>query len=172
MSWIQTYSGRHFDPTHPDTEQLCIEDIAHALSLLCRFNGHSREFYSVAEHSVRVSYIVPAEHALWGLLHDAGEAYLSDVPRPVKEWLPQFNEVEDRLLQVIVEHFGLSWPMPASVKVADDTMLVTEFRDLMATIPDGWEERHPPHPDPVVPVPPHEAKALFLARFRELTSES
>ena len=112
MDWIQTYTGRRFHPLAPRADELDLVDIAHALSLNCRFNGHCRCFYSVAEHCVRVADILPPELALWGLLHDAAEAYLADVPRPAKQQMPQFVAAEDRLLRVIVEHFGLSWPMP------------------------------------------------------------
>src|ERR1017187_10636100 len=77
---ITTFSGIHFWPLLPNPADIRIEDIAHALSNQCRFAGHAREFYSVAEHSVRVSQLCPPEDALWGLLHDASEAYLTDVP--------------------------------------------------------------------------------------------
>src|ERR1019366_6268112 len=82
-SAIRTYTGILFDFEEPEASPIRIEDIAHALSLLCRFAGHCKEFYSVAEHSVRVSYACPEEHALWGLMHDASEAYCVDVPRPL-----------------------------------------------------------------------------------------
>ena len=84
--WIQTMSGVIFYPLDPRPEEIRIEDIAHALSHQCRFAGHCREFYSVAEHSVRVSRELPQEFMLWGLLHDASEAYLVDLPRPIKRW--------------------------------------------------------------------------------------
>lgn len=83
-SWIQTFSGRQFFPLEPRVEDVCIEDIAHGLSNLCRYAGHCECFYSVAQHCLLVSRVVPREHALRGLLHDASEAYLIDVPRPIK----------------------------------------------------------------------------------------
>lgn len=168
MDWIQTYSGRKFFPLAPRAQDIDIDDIAHALSFNCRFNGHCRTFYSVAEHSVRVSLAVPREHARWGLLHDAAEAYLTDVPRPAKRHIPQFNQIEDRLLRVIIEHFGLAWPMPAPVKLADDTLLATEQRDLMAPPPDSWNLRASPLADRITPVSPEKAKAMYLARFMAL----
>ncbi|MFG0247924.1 MAG: phosphohydrolase, partial [Phycisphaeraceae bacterium JB051] len=80
MSWIQTYTGKAFYPLREDPGIIDIRDIAHALSLQCRFNGHCSDFYSVAQHSVHVSEVVPQAFALWGLLHDAAEAYMSDLP--------------------------------------------------------------------------------------------
>jgi len=94
MSWIQTYTGKCFHPREPGPDDFDIRDVAHALSLLCRFNGHCRTFYSVAEHSVRVSRICPPAAALWGLLHDLGEAYVGDLPRPLKPLMPRFEEIE------------------------------------------------------------------------------
>jgi uncharacterized protein len=84
--WIQTYTGKQFWPLSPLPEDIVIEDIAHALSMQCRFGGHVRTFYSVAQHSVHVSLLVEPQYALWGLLHDAAEAYLVDLPRPIKKF--------------------------------------------------------------------------------------
>jgi 5'-deoxynucleotidase YfbR-like HD superfamily hydrolase len=84
MSWIQTYQGGCFEPFNPHPDQIHIRDIAHALALTCRFTGHCLDFYSVAQHSVMVSQIVSHKHALAGLLHDASEAYLTDVASPIK----------------------------------------------------------------------------------------
>src|SRR5579885_2784587 len=82
--WIQTYCGVAFYPLDPRPEEILIEDIAHALSMLCRFTGHVKRFYSVAQHCVYVSHRCDPKDALWGLLHDAAEAYLNDISRPVK----------------------------------------------------------------------------------------
>ncbi len=168
MSWIQTYTGRSFTPLAPRAEDLDIADIAHSLSLLCRFNGHCETFYSVAEHSLRVSAACPPEHARWGLLHDAAEAYLSDLPRPVKREIPFFRECEDRLLRIIADHFDLPWPMPPEVAAADTLLLATEARDLMVAPPASWELGVEPLPGRITPLGPEEAEAAFLARFREL----
>lgn len=170
MSWIQTYVGKQFWPLEPRPEDLDIRDIAHSLSLQCRFNGHCRVFYSVAEHSVRVAEQLPAELALWGLLHDAAEAYLGDLTRPLKrqaaaQW---FNDAEDQLLQVIANSFGLVWPMPAAVRVADDVLLVTEARDLMVEPPADWQMEAEPLPSPIEPLAPTAAEALFLERYEAL----
>lgn len=82
--WIQTFTGKQFWPLTPKAEDVCIEDIAHALAFKCRFGGHCKTFYSVAEHSCRVAEILRPEHQLIGLLHDAAEAYLPDVAAPIK----------------------------------------------------------------------------------------
>src|SRR4051794_15527189 len=88
--WITTFSRRQFWPLDPHSDEIHIEDIAHSLSQQCRFGGHSRSFYSVAQHSCLVSALCKANDALWGLLHDASEAYLGDIPRPLKS-LPEFE---------------------------------------------------------------------------------
>lgn len=169
MSWIQTYTGKQFFPLEARSADIDIADIAHALSLQCRFNGHCRCFYSVAEHSVRVSRAVPASHARWGLLHDAGEAYLSDLPRPIKLELPAFSAFEGRLLEVVAERFGLPWPMPPEVLDADNRLLVTEARDLMGPPPASWGmERIAPYVEPIEPWSPPTAEQRFLDRFGEL----
>lgn len=168
MGWIQTYSGRQFWPLEPSRAPIDIGDIAHALSLQCRFNGHCRQFYSVAEHSVRVSEAVSGEWALWGLLHDAAEAYLGDLPRPLKQRLAVFEEYEQRLLRHIVSQFGLSWPMPAAVAEADDVLLATEARDLMAVPPVGWGLRARPLAEVIEPLAAEVARERFLRRFELL----
>src|ERR1051325_4550411 len=118
--WMQTFSGRRFYPLSPRSDELDPADIAHALSLLCRFAGHVERFYSVAEHCVHLSYAVPPEDALAALLHDATEAYVVDVPRPLKRSLPEYQEIEFGVWAVIVERFGLlSVTLPDSVKWAD-----------------------------------------------------
>jgi len=169
VDWIQTCSGRAFRPLDPDPAGLDIRDIAHSLALQCRFNGHCRAFYSVAEHSVRVSRAVPPEHALWGLLHDATEAYLSDLPRPIKVQLPGYRAAEDRLMAFVAAHFGLPWPMPAAVHEADHVLLATEQRDLMGPPPAPWGLPAAPLPERIVPLPWEAAERAFLARFAELT---
>jgi 5'-deoxynucleotidase YfbR-like HD superfamily hydrolase len=170
--WIQTFSGRKFHSMAPRPEEVFIEDIAHSLSLLCRFNGHCKRYYSVADHSVRVSRILPAELRLWGLLHDAGEAYLTDLPRPVKKGLPQFSEIEDRVLEQVALRFGLSWPMPRAVKDADNLLLATEARDLMAPPAGDWKLGVDPLPERIEPLGPEEAERLFLQEFHALRAQA
>lgn len=168
MSGISTYTGRLFHPLDPKPHEIDIRDIAHALALKTRFGGHAKTFYSIAEHSVRVSRFLPPDLALWGLLHDAGEAYLADVPRPVKALIPAFVAAEENILRIIAARYGLCWPMPAAVCIADDTLLVTEARDLMACGGKDWGMTAAPLSEQIVPVTWHEAEALFLARFDEL----
>lgn len=171
--WIETISGRRIDPVMPDPRQIDIGDIAHALANQCRFTGHVSSFFSVAQHSVLVSLIVDEEYALEGLLHDASEAYLSDLARPVKVQ-PAFKAVygvaEERLMFVIAEVFALHWPIPKEVKVADEALLRAEARDLLPNSSGWWREGGDPWPEPVVPVDPVEARRMFLARYAQLTT--
>ena len=168
--WIQTASGKPFWPLEPRVEDIDIEDIAHALSMKCRYAGHCLRFYSVAQHSVLCSEIVPESAMMWALLHDATEAYLPDVARPVKKSLPGFKEIEARLARCIAERFGLSLPMPDAVKVADLRLLASEQRDLMAPPELSWDSTRGVElvPFEIVPASPSEAKAMFLRRFEEL----
>jgi hypothetical protein len=168
MSWIQTFTGRRFFPLGPKPGDLDLRDVAHALSLQCRFNGHCLRFYSVAEHSVRVSRALPLGLAAWGLLHDAAEAYLSDLPSPIKRQMPLFQDAENKLLVVIAERFGLCWPMPELVARADLLLLATEARDLMAPPPEPWRLEADPLEERIEPWTPAEAEHAFLERCAEL----
>lgn len=176
--WIQLISGEPFWPLDARPEEVRIDDIAWALSMQCRYAGHVRRRYSVGEHSVMVSRLVPVEHALWGLLHDASEAYLVDLPRPVKSVMPDYQAYENALMRVIAERFGLPWPEPAEVKRADTDMLWIERAQLLAKPRRRWE--FPQGGEPTGPVAamrlpcwsPYAAYRAFLARYRELTGES
>lgn len=172
MTWIQTYTGGQFYPLEPSPADLNIVDIAHALSMLCRFNGHVKSFYSVAEHSVHVSRIVPPEQALAGLLHDATEAYLTDLPRPVKHspHMAEYRRAEAELADVIEEWADL--PRGAfstsDLKDADNAMLGLEARELMPYHP--WMEAYLPAERKLGLWSPYGAKRRFLERYKELTS--
>lgn len=171
--WIQTYTGRQFWPLEPRVDDIDIVDIAHALSNLCRYGGHVEQFYSVAQHCVLVSHAVPAEHALRGLLHDASEAYLIDVPRPIKrsEGMEAYREAEKRLEATIYERFGLSAEDPECIKTADNQLLRTEQRDLMKPAPAAWKDyRVGALPETIIPWSPQFARCRFLERFGELTN--
>ena len=135
-------SGRYFDLMNPRPEDVDILDIASALSKLCRFTGHTSEFYSVAQHSYYVAKIVPPQYALQGLLHDASEAYIGDVASPLKMLLPDYKVVEQRVEAAIAERFGLPVKLHESVKHADLVMLATEQRDLMPKHDDEWTVLH------------------------------
>lgn len=129
-----------FWPLDPRPDEIVIEDIAHALSMLCRFGGHTTRFYSVAEHSIHVAALLPPTLRLWGLLHDAAEAYVIDLPRPLKRCLPGYREIEDRVMAAVAERFALPMPMPAEVKAADESMLMAEAGQVLAVEPRGWVE--------------------------------
>ncbi len=171
MSWITTFSGRHFDYSDPQPEAICIEDIAQALSNECRFAGHLPQFYSVAQHCVIASEIVPLAFALEALLHDAVEAYCKDIPSPLKRMLPDYQAIEDRIEAVVRKKFGLPAQTSPEVKRADLVMLATERRDL--DIDDGelWPmlEGVSPSLDTVIfPLTNNQARQAFLRRYSEL----
>ena len=153
MKWIQTYGGRRLSPTNVHTDDLDIQDIARSLSLQCRFTGHCRAFYSVAEHCVRVSNALDAALAPWGLLHDAAEAYVSDLSRALKCEFPQLMEAEKKILQVVAQRYGLVWPMPSEVIKADDSLFAAEVRDLVECGRTGWGIEVPAHPEIIKPWP-------------------
>jgi uncharacterized protein len=177
--FIETFTGTAFRPTHPDINDIWIEDIAHALSNQCRFSGHVRDFYSVAEHSLRVSWALEdwgedEDVQLWGLLHDASEAYLVDLPTPIKhsELGLQYRTAEAALMRLICQRFLLAVAEPTAVRVADGVLLATEVRDLMPNRKENWSllMLRPLEPR-ITPLPPKTAEALFLARFRELDGQ-
>ncbi len=168
--WMQTAGGRQFWPLDPRADEVHLDDIAHALANMCRFGGHCRTFYSVAEHSVRVSLIVPPEDALAGLLHDAAEAYVVDVPRPLKRFLQGYSTIERAVEAAVLARFGLSASLPASVKIADEVLLATEARDLMGGESAGrWYLAAEPLAERIAPWSPGKARHAFLDRFGALT---
>jgi uncharacterized protein len=172
--WIQVYSGKQFWPCDPTPEEIDIGDIAHALSLTCRFTGHCESFYSVAQHCVLCSRIVPKEDSKWGLLHDASEAYIADVSRPVKPFLENYQALEFKLMYAVSKRFGLPWPIPQSIHDADNVLVCTEARDLLRPAPASWGEWSEGIellPITVMPLQPRAAEQQFLARFWELFPE-
>ncbi len=172
--WLQTFTGRQVWPYDPRPEDVCLEDIAHALSMLCRFTGHSMVFYSVAQHSVLTSEICSPENTLIALLHDATEAYLADMGRALKQKLWGYKRLEKRWARVIGEHFGLGdklAKLPREVKRADNILLATERRDLLSDGPGHakWHLHEAPIERSIVALNPERAEQEFLARFQELT---
>lgn len=137
--WIETYTGRRFRPLNPRPEDVCVEDIAHALSLICRFNGQCRYFYSVGQHSLLCCELArnrgyDKRVQLLALLHDAAEAYVSDVARPIKPFLADFNKIEASVQKAIWRAFSIgepTWEEKGIIKELDLTLLATEGRVLM-----------------------------------------
>ena len=150
---IRTFTGNLFNVFEPKPERICIEDIAHALSNICRFAGHTIMFYSVAEHSMRVAELVEPKYKLAALLHDAAEAYLLDIPTPIKHLFPNYRKAEHKLMEMIAEKFGFEYPLHNSVELADKAMLKTEWFEFMDVQKPGWALDH------------FNARAGFLAAF-------
>lgn len=176
-AWLQTFTGRAFTPLDPRPEDVCIEDIAHSLACMNRFTGHTREPYSVAQHSILAStyirdvYGASTRMQLAALLHDASEAYLVDVPKPIKPFLVGYEEIEARVQHAIGEKFGLTLEdfNGALVKAVDFRVLATEKRDLLGPEPQSWGDLPEPFADVIAPMEWREAEAAFLARFKELS---
>ncbi len=168
--WIQTISGKRVDLPIPKPEQIDIYDIAYALAMKCRFNGQCKKFYSVAEHSVRVSWLLPPGLELAGLLHDANEAYLPDIPRPVKELIPDYKRVENLMEEAINLKYSieLSDEGKRQIKRADNVMLATEARALMGDTT-GWGLIEILLARPIKPLSINESRWLFLKMFKLLT---
>lgn len=169
--YMQLRSGEPFYVLDAQPEHIDIEDIAHALGMVCRFAGHCQRFYSVAEHSVLMSMAVDPEHALWGLLHDATEAYIGDLVRPLKHELPSYMAVEDRLAEIIAIKFGLEGPMPAQVVEYDTRIVVDEREQIMAPSRLPWPmlEGRSPLGVTIEGWDPITAREMFLSRFYQLT---
>jgi uncharacterized protein len=170
-NWMQTYTGKQFWPLDPRASEICIEDIANSLSKQCRYAGHCKEFYSVAEHSVYVSMCVPPELAKCALLHDATEAYVVDVPRPLKPWLKEYKEIEDRVWVQVAAYFGLPETMPEAVHIADNAVLLAEKEQIMEASPAAWQVQGVPADVTIACLSPSAARDLFMARYREVTKQ-
>lgn len=171
---ITLRSGKLFDLVDPSHNDFSIDDLAHALANTCRFCGHTAEYYSVAQHCVLVSTLVPREYALAGLLHDATEAFIGHAARPIKTLLPDYRQVESRIEDFIYARFGLN-PRAGRELVTRANMLatITEQRyllhgpdpDLMA----GYTIE--PLPERLDPLPPKAAKELFIQRFKDIRAQ-
>lgn len=163
--WMQVASGRPFWPFDPRADEVDIDDIAHGLSMLCRFGGHTQRFYSVAEHSVWCSLIVPPKHAFQALMHDATEAYCVDIPRPLKRGLSNYAEIEAGIWDAVCERYGLAAELDATVKVADNAMCLAEARQIMSRPEIDWSATGEAAAIVVQCWSPEEAKRRFLERF-------
>jgi len=191
MSWIGTFTGGRFYPMGPDPDRLSIVDIAHSLGNMCRYTGHCSPFWSVAAHSIEVSHRVEravrkqfdddrivAEFAMTGLLHDAGEAYLVDIPRPIKPLFLNYKQWSDALDESVAERFGIIFPHPNVVKEIDTAMLTAEIRQFFLPGSFAWK-RHGITEETalegLIPLGPSmesrsvgEGGLAFLARFEEI----
>ena len=168
--WMQTFSGAQFWPLDPHPDEVDPVDIGHALSLLCRYGGHVDRFYSVAEHCVLMSLVVPAADALAALLHDATEAYVVDVPRPLKRFLNGYREIEAGVWNAICLRYRIAGDLPASVTDADDRILLTERNALMSRTRHPWsQEGMTPLPVTITGWSPEQAEIRYLDRLLELT---
>lgn len=169
--WMQTASGKQFWPIDPRPEDVDINDIAHALSQVCRYGGHCRTFYSVAEHSVYVARACPPELRLAGLLHDASEAYISDIVRPAKRFIEGYIAIEDRLQAAIGEAFDVSLAEFHAIKEWDNAVLLDEQAQIMLPPPEPWTPLGvEPAGFTIACHSPAVAKAGFLNMFHKLTA--
>lgn len=170
--WIQTATGLRFWPLHPRTQDVNVFDIAHALSNKCRYSGHTAHFYSVAQHSVLVAHCLPAELKLWGLFHDAAEAYLPDVANPIKSSIVGFQEIEDRVMRTIAEFVGLPWPCPAAVTDIDRRIVNDERRALLPLTTDVWpSDSLKPLGVKIRPMMPWDARSAWIDEYMTLTGK-
>lgn len=170
---IRLFSGAMFDYNAPEKSDVTIDDIAHALSHVCRFAGHCQYFYSVAQHAVNVSHLVPEEHAFAALMHDTAEAFTNDLPTPLKTAFPVFKTLEVKIERAMARKFGFQYPLSEEVKYADLQMLRLEKEQVKGDL-SSWETLRdvvlPESPGLwVLELSPSEAKRRFLNRYRELT---
>lgn len=174
-AWIQTYSGGVFHILDPQQDEILITDIGHSLAMQCRFTGHVRRFYSIAEHCVLGSRLVPQKDALWFLLHDASEAYIADINRPLKHYTgvgSEYMPVEALIMKAICKKFRLPEEEPVSIKEADNAMLFTEKDQLLP--PMDWDFKWGDIKSADVKVKcwaPEVAEVEFLHRFYELNGQ-
>lgn len=172
---IRLLSGNLFDYNNPSGSEVTIEDIAAALSKVCRFSGHIHRFYSVAQHAVNTSRIVPDAHAYDALMHDTAEAFTNDLPTPLKFALPIFKELEVRIESAMADKFGFTYPLAEPVKYADSQMLSLEKERLKRdftrwSMLEGVETDSVAHLVDMSPMSPSRAEKLFLERYVELTN--
>ena len=166
---ISLHSGATLDFGSPHSSNFTIEDVAHGLANLCRYSGQCRRFYSVAEHSLFVSEL-SENFKLAALLHDAAEAFVGDLPSPLKGLLPEYKRIETRVQRVIFERFGLGKDIPPEIKVTEKRVLAAEQAQIMPPGTAAWAQREGIEPAPILVrhLAPAEAKELFLSRFEDL----
>lgn len=168
---IATATGQYFNFLEPDPLLIDIRDISTGLSNTCRFGGQCKRFYSVAEHCVLMSHIVPERFALIALMHDAAEAFTGDIPKPLKQLLPDFAVIEERVEFAVSQAFGIPVKLPPEIKTADRQMLCAEQMQVMGNS-DEWVHTQATKPAEITVrfwTPP-QAEEQFTARFNELTA--
>lgn len=171
--FVSTASGRRFHFLTPSADEVELEDIAHGLAYQCRFNGQTDAFYSVAQHSLLVAELVPPPLRLTALLHDAAEAYVGDIVKPLKNLVPEFEVIERRIAAAVGERFGVELcELPKAVKRADLNALATEKRDLMPRSVEAWPQLQgvAAVPRRIVALGPEAARRAFLERFNALAA--
>tara|TARA_B110000902_G_C14047584_1_gene490362 strand:+ start:131 stop:670 length:540 start_codon:yes stop_codon:yes gene_type:complete len=166
--YIGTFTNKKFHFMNPSVNEICIEDIAQALSMNCRYSGHVKDFYSVAEHSVIIADLVYKEthskhEALSALLHDASEAYLTDVPRPIKPYLTNYVKIEASVEKIVQEKFNIS-PMSKLTKYLDTHIVGAEAKLLFNVVPD-WAHNYDDMCINIDSHSPKTAKAKFMKAF-------
>ena len=172
--YVSTFLGNRFYLTRPHIDDVAIEDIPHGLAYQCRFNGQTNAFYSVAQHSLMVMDLVPPDHRFAALLHDAAEAYLGDMVKPLKNLFPEFSVIEARVMAIIGEKFGLDLThLALSIKQADLVALATEKRDLMPHSTEPWSylAEVEPLPHAIAPMSPEKAKEAFLVAYQRFSAD-
>lgn len=170
---IELLNGQMFDFHNPSATDVSIQELAQVLSKICRFAGHVRYFYSVAQHAVNASYIVAPGHEKAALLHDTAEAFTNDIVTPLKAEVPLFKEIEVVIEQDMGSRFGFQYPLSPEVKLADLQMLGIEKDILKPTgshwaILDGIEYEHLIPKCNMMPMTPDEACLAFLKRWEEV----
>jgi hypothetical protein len=160
---METGSGIMFDPLEAEVDKFDIKDIAHALSNICRWGGHTRFHYSVAQHSYIMSYLIDEKYAFEALMHDTPEAYLGDIPTPIKDTWREYKVLEDRLVRNLSKKYSFIYPFPEEVKIWDKKMKTLEYNELMRKDLSIESE--------ISKMLPEEIEKLFIKRFKELSNE-
>lgn len=170
-SRIMLQSGRLFDLAHPETSEIAVTDIAHGLAHTCRYAGQCDGFFSVAEHSVLVSQVA-SRAGIAALFHDAAEAFVGDMTRPLKCLLPEYKAIEERIARAIFVQFGIPWPPPPEVKSADYSVMAAEQEVLMPVGTNEWlrDANVLPARVKIQRLVPAQAKEFFMQRYEELTT--
>lgn len=173
---IETFTGKLFHILDPRQDEICIEDIAHALARICRFTGHTKKFYSVAEHCIHAAQLVRPSLALEALMHDSSEAYIGDMSRPLKHFTEagkEYIKIEEKIEKAIARKFGLAFPMSPEIKKADNLMLYAEKAQL--TSGQAWKVKWAASTDAadvkLQGYIPEIAEGLFLCHFKIYSQE-